>query len=91
LALEETSPPFSNDVNMLDAVSLPSELVRDLRNEAGEFTKFSRILLIITQSSLVAGPSTSTSNQTDELTFNVHFNNTVHQITISSLKTISKS
>lgn len=37
LALEETSPPFSNDVNMLDVVSVSSEPVRDLRNEAGKF------------------------------------------------------
>jgi hypothetical protein len=34
LALEETSPPFSNDVNMLDVV--PTEPVRDLHNEAGK-------------------------------------------------------
>lgn len=36
----------------------------------------------------LTGPSTSRNQATDGLIFNVQFNSTVHQITISSLKTI---
>lgn len=90
VALEENS--HFNDVNMLDAST--SEATKDSRNEAGKLSKQKAQTLLNAYLTIVylEGPSCSSSMniQTEDLIFNVHFNNAVYQINISNLKTISK-
>lgn len=91
LALEDTSQ--FNDVQMVDVVPPPPELVPESMDVAGMKSKNISNECVL-RPLLFSGPSCSTAsssrNQTDELIFNVHFNSAVHQISISNLKTISK-